>query len=74
VQRNRPEEELAAIGAALKVAPLSFVLGPERKQERATCDGLVERGTLVAVDAEEGNGYRVSDEFIAAMGQRASWN
>ena len=68
------ERELAAIATALKLAPSDFCLGPNRVEDRAVCDGLVERGSLVAVDVEEGSGYRLSDELSAAISQRASRN
>ena len=67
------EDELAALATAIQVAPLGFTLDVSRTEDRAVCDGLVERGSLVAVDDVDG-GYRASDELQGAMGQQAANN
>ena len=46
---------------------LGFTIEPERVEERATADGLVESGHLATVEGVDG-GYRLSDELTVAMG------
>ena len=48
------------------VAPAGFALEPDRIEDITVCDGLVESGHLIAIDIEEGCGYRASDEFFKA--------
>ena len=45
---------------------LGFTVEPERSEERATCDELVESGHLATVEGVDG-GYRLSDELTLAM-------
>lgn len=68
------EQELAALATAYELAPTGFALSPDRVEDIAVCDGLVERGSLAAFEVEEGSGYRLSDELAAAFEQRAGCN
>jgi hypothetical protein len=46
---------------------LGITIEPERVEERATCDQLVESGHLATVEDVDG-GYKLSDELTVAMG------
>jgi hypothetical protein len=63
------EEELKAVATAVLLYPAGFTVEAERVAERETCDGLVERGNLEAVEVPDGHGYVLSAEAAAAQGE-----
>lgn len=65
-------KQMDAIATAVDLFPGIFSLGEARVKDRATCDSLVERGSLVTVDPPEdgdqdASWYRLSDELAMAL-------
>ena len=54
------------LATATFLYPKGFGIDPEREEDRETCDSLVKRGSLIALQDVEG-GYRLSDELANAV-------
>lgn len=67
------EAEHDALGTALALYPHGFVLDPERVEDRATCDGLVEAGRLAPVEGVDG-GYMLAPSLADELLARPSMN
>ena len=68
------EQEREALGTAITMARAAiggFTIDAKRVDDRATCDGLVRSGHLVAVEGVDG-GYALSEELAAALGTDAA--
>jgi hypothetical protein len=58
--------EVLATATLMGRQGLGITIEPERVEDRATCDSLVESGHLATVEGVDG-GYKLSDELTLAM-------